>query len=113
MAASGDYGVANGGPDPHTDGCINRHAKNFTEASSGGVFSPNFPASCPYVLGKQHNRVHVNTVLTKSVAAVGATQLASNQSTERVMSTTTEVVPSGKGTTFASGGYVTDKLIQD
>lgn len=47
MFASGDYGVANA-PSGRYNGCIN---KSLILGQSGTIFSPDFPADCPYVLG--------------------------------------------------------------
>lgn len=91
--SSGDYGVASnpGFGDPEflcsTNGCISQDLKDPL-AYNGTIFSPQFPANCPYVL------------------AVGATQVLGNQTVEDpeyVMQ-----VPGlgcGPGTTeFGSGG---------
>ena len=81
--ASGDYGVANG-PTAKYNGCINVSQQLGV---SGTIFSPDFPADCPYVL------------------AVGGTQLAGDETVndpESVMD-----VPGLSpypGATFGSGG---------
>ena len=60
VISSGDYGVASHALDKGSNGCLT--TSNITQGPTGGtVFTPQFPANCPYVL------------------SVGGTQLNNNQ----------------------------------
>lgn len=80
--SSGDYGVA-AIPSTGYNGCIN---KSLKIGQSGTIFSPDFPADCPYVL------------------AVGATQLDSDETVNDPESVLYQPTVGVQSATFSSGG---------